>query len=104
MFRGTMGLMKEPSPLTIAVSDSVRILEESKLRGYQGDFKTGERVSRIKISSKTKRTTHEAHRIDRSHPRYTVKYHRVQEFDQDGNPVGEPHEHARWSPAKRRRS
>jgi hypothetical protein len=81
----------------------VRILEAVKIRKFEDGFLVGETKSKEKISGETKRSAHEMLTIDRSDPAFTVKYHRVQEFDQNGNPVGEPHEHTERFPSKRRR-
>ena len=94
--------MEEPTPLTVEVFETVCILEAVKIRKFENGFKVGETMSRGKISGKTKRRTNELHTIDRSQPTQTVKYHRVQEHDEKGNPVGDPHEHTEYFPAKRR--
>ena len=94
--------MEEPTSLTVEVFESVHILEAVKIRKLENGFKIGETKSREKISGKTKRRAAEILTINRSDPAYTVKYHRVQEFDQNGNPVGEPHEHTEYFPSKRR--
>jgi hypothetical protein len=94
--------MEEHTPLTIEVFESVRILEAVKIRKFEDGFMVGETKSKEKISGKTKRPAHEMLMIDRSDPAHTVKYHHVQEFDQDGRPVGKPHEHTERYPSKRR--
>jgi hypothetical protein len=96
--------MREPTPLTIGVFEFVRILEAVTIRKFEDGFMVGETKSKEKISGETKRLAHEMLTIDRSDPAKTVKYHRVQEFDEDGNPVGELHEHTRISLSKRRPS
>lgn len=95
--------MGEPTPLTVEVFDSVRILEAVKIRKFEEGFTVGETNSKEKISGKTKRRAHETLAIDRSDPDKTVKYHLVQEYDEEDNPVGELHEHTQTSPSKHRR-
>ena len=80
----------------------MRILEAVKIRKFEDGFMVGKTNSKEKISGKTKRPAHEMLTIDRSDPAKTVKYHRVQEYDEKGNPVGEPHEHTECFPSKRR--
>jgi hypothetical protein len=94
--------MREPTPLAIEVFESVHILEAVMIRKFEDGFMVGETKSKEKISGETKLPAHKLLTIDRSDPACTVKYHRVQEFDQDGNPVGEPHEHTERFPSKRR--
>ena len=96
--------MREPTLLTVEVFESVRILEAVKIRKFEDGFIVGETKSKEKISGETKRPAHEMLTIDRSDPAYTVKYHRVQEHDEKGNPMGDLHEHTEISPAKHRPS
>ena len=94
--------MEQPKAITVEVFDSITLLEGVRVRKFEEGFVVGEAKSREKISGKTKRRAAEIQTIDRSDPGYTVKYHRVEEFDQNGNPVGEPHEHTEHFPSKRR--
>lgn len=94
--------MGEPTPLTVEVFESVRILEAVKIQKFEDGFMVGETNSKEKISGKTKRPAHEILTIDRSDPTKTVKYHRVQEFDEQGNPLGDLHEHTEISPSRHR--
>lgn len=94
--------MESPKPLTVEVFETVHVLEAVKIRKFEDGFKIGETKSRDKISGKTKQLTREILTIDRSDPAHTVKYHRVQEHDEMGNLIGEPHEHTEIFPAKRR--
>jgi hypothetical protein len=94
--------MGEPTLLNVEVFESVHILEALKIRKFEDGFMVGETNSKDKISGKTKRPAHEMLTIDRSDPTKTVKYHRVQEYDEKGNPIGNLHEHTKISPAKHR--
>ena len=94
--------VNQPIPLTVEVFESVQILEAVKIRKFEDGFMVGKTNSETKISGETKRLTHEMLTIDRSDPTQTVKYHRVQEFDHDGNPIGKLHEHTERFPSKRR--
>jgi len=94
--------MEQPEALNVEAFESITVLEAIKLRKIEDGFKIGEAKSREKISGKTKRRTQEILTIDRSDPDCTVKFHRVQEFDRHGNPIGEFHEHTDRFPSKRR--
>jgi hypothetical protein len=94
--------MNKPTPLAIEVFESVHILEALTLRKFEDGFMVGKTKSKDKISGETKLLAHEMLTIDRSDPAETVKYHRVQEFDHDGKPVGKLHEHTDRFPSKRR--
>jgi hypothetical protein len=94
--------MGEPPPLTVEAFESVRILEGVKIRKFEDGFMVGEANSKEKISGKTKRPAHEMLTIDRSDPAKTVKYHRVQEYDEKSNAVSDLHKHTEISPSKHR--
>jgi len=94
--------MEHPKALTIEVFEPITILECVKIRKFEEGFMVGETTSREKIAGKTKQRAQEILTIDRSDSACTVKFHRVQEFDQNGSPVGEPHEHTERFPSKRR--
>jgi len=94
--------MENPTPLTVEVFESIRVIEAVKIRKFEDGFMVGETTSREKLAGKTKQRAHEILTIDRSDPTKTVKYRRVQEYDERGNPVDGPHEHTDIFPAKRR--
>src|SRR5882672_10499808 len=81
--------MKHPKPLTVEVFEAIRLLETVKIRKFEDGFLVGETKSREKISGKTKQRAHEMLTIDRSDHVKTVKHHRVQEYDEKGNAVGD---------------
>lgn len=96
--------MEHPKALIIEVFEPIpiTILEGVKIRKFEDGFMVAETKSREKIAGKTKQRAQEILTIDRSDSAKTVKYRRVQEYDEKGNPVGDLHEHTEISTSKRR--
>ena len=73
---------------------------EVKHKDRQGFLKFGSK-SRNKTSGRTKRRTQETISIDRTDPKFTKKFHHVEEINEDNQPEVVHHEETIY-PAKRR--
>jgi len=82
--------------VAIGLSASIEV----KHKDRQGFLKFGSK-SRNKTSGRTKRRTQETISIDRTDPKFTKKFHHVEEINEDNQPEVVHHEETIY-PAKRR--
>ena len=73
---------------------------EVKLKDEKGSIRFQSK-DKNKISGTTKRKTHETMLFDRTDPKFTKKFHHVEEINEDNKPEVVHHEEAIY-PAKRR--
>jgi hypothetical protein len=90
--------------LSINVGNAITVLDGLRLDLWEGLFRKVRNTVKEKIAGASQRRAHQVLTIDRTDPDLTVKYHRVQEYDDAGHAAGDPHEHIQTFPARRRPS